>query len=107
MIWHVFFKELLDHWRDRRSVLASLILPFIGPLMLLAVFELVLDLEKERPLEVPIVGAEHAPRLVRHLVSNGVIVQPAPDDPWLTSKRTYWESTGQVTRRVLVGPPGR
>jgi DMSO/TMAO reductase YedYZ molybdopterin-dependent catalytic subunit len=34
-------------------------------------------------------------------------VQPAPDDPWLTGKRTYWESTGQVTRRVLVGAPGR
>ena len=31
-------------------------------------------------------------------------VQPAPDDPWLAGKRTYWESTGQVTRRVLVGP---
>jgi DMSO/TMAO reductase YedYZ molybdopterin-dependent catalytic subunit len=34
-------------------------------------------------------------------------IQPAPDDPWLTGKRTYWESTGQVTRRVLVAPPGR
>ena len=34
-------------------------------------------------------------------------VQPAPDDPWLAGKRTYWESNGQVTRRVLVGPPGR
>ncbi len=33
--------------------------------------------------------------------------QPAPDDPWIANKRTYWESTGQVTRRVLVGPPGR
>ena len=29
-------------------------------------------------------------------------VQPAPDDPWLTAKRTFWESTGQVTRRVRV-----
>ena len=34
-------------------------------------------------------------------------VQPAPDDPWLAGKRTYWESTGQVTRRVLVRSPGR
>ncbi len=33
-------------------------------------------------------------------------VQPAPDDPWLTGKKTYWESNGQVTRRVLVRPPG-
>ena len=29
-------------------------------------------------------------------------VQPAPDDPLLASKKTYWESNGQITRRVLV-----
>lgn len=29
-------------------------------------------------------------------------VQPAPDDPFLRSKRTYWESNGQITRRVLI-----
>ena len=29
-------------------------------------------------------------------------VQPAPDDPVLALKRTYWESNGQVTRRILI-----
>jgi DMSO/TMAO reductase YedYZ molybdopterin-dependent catalytic subunit len=29
-------------------------------------------------------------------------VQPAPDDPFLASKRTYWESNGQITRRVMI-----
>lgn len=29
-------------------------------------------------------------------------IQPALDDPRLTSKRTYWESNGQVTRRVRL-----
>jgi DMSO/TMAO reductase YedYZ molybdopterin-dependent catalytic subunit len=29
-------------------------------------------------------------------------MQPAPDDPFLASKRTYWESNGQITRRVLT-----
>jgi DMSO/TMAO reductase YedYZ molybdopterin-dependent catalytic subunit len=29
-------------------------------------------------------------------------VQPAPDDPFLASKRTYWESNGQITRRVNI-----
>jgi DMSO/TMAO reductase YedYZ molybdopterin-dependent catalytic subunit len=29
-------------------------------------------------------------------------VQPAPDDPFLASKRTYWESNGQITRRVSI-----
>jgi DMSO/TMAO reductase YedYZ molybdopterin-dependent catalytic subunit len=29
-------------------------------------------------------------------------VQPAMDDPWITKKHTYWESNGQVTRRVSI-----
>lgn len=29
-------------------------------------------------------------------------VQPAPDDPWIANKHTYWESNGQVTRRVMI-----
>ena len=29
-------------------------------------------------------------------------VQPAPDDPFLASKMTFWESNGQITRRVRI-----
>ena len=29
-------------------------------------------------------------------------VQPAPDDPFLTSRVTYWEANGQITRRVRI-----
>jgi DMSO/TMAO reductase YedYZ molybdopterin-dependent catalytic subunit len=29
-------------------------------------------------------------------------VQPAPDEPFLASKRTYWESNGHITRRVMI-----
>jgi DMSO/TMAO reductase YedYZ molybdopterin-dependent catalytic subunit len=29
-------------------------------------------------------------------------VQPAPDDPYLAGKSTYWESNGQITRRVRI-----
>jgi DMSO/TMAO reductase YedYZ molybdopterin-dependent catalytic subunit len=29
-------------------------------------------------------------------------MQPAPEDPFLASKRTFWESNGQITRRVLI-----
>ncbi len=29
-------------------------------------------------------------------------VQPAPDDPFLAGKVTFWESNGQITRRVLI-----
>lgn len=37
----------------------------------------------------------------RAIDANGNI-QPAMDDPWIAKKHTYWESNGQVTRRVLV-----
>jgi DMSO/TMAO reductase YedYZ molybdopterin-dependent catalytic subunit len=29
-------------------------------------------------------------------------VQPAPDDPLLAGKKTYWESNGQITRQVKI-----
>jgi DMSO/TMAO reductase YedYZ molybdopterin-dependent catalytic subunit len=29
-------------------------------------------------------------------------VQPAMSDPWIAKKHTYWESNGQVTRRIQV-----
>ena len=30
--------------------------------------------------------------------------QPAMDDPWIAKKHTYWESNGQITRRVAIVP---
>jgi DMSO/TMAO reductase YedYZ molybdopterin-dependent catalytic subunit len=29
-------------------------------------------------------------------------IQPAPDDPFLASKRTFWENNGHITRRVII-----
>jgi hypothetical protein len=29
-------------------------------------------------------------------------VQPAPDDPVIANKKTYWESNGQITRHVRI-----
>ncbi len=29
-------------------------------------------------------------------------VQPAPNDPIIADKRTYWESNGQITRTVVI-----
>ena len=30
-------------------------------------------------------------------------IQPAMDDPWIANKLTFWESNGQITRRVNTG----
>jgi DMSO/TMAO reductase YedYZ molybdopterin-dependent catalytic subunit len=48
------------------------------------------------------------PRPGEHAVTSRAIdaagqVQPAMDDPLIANKRTYWESNGQVTRRVRIG----
>jgi hypothetical protein len=29
-------------------------------------------------------------------------VQPAPDDPIITSRRTYWEANQQITRTIVL-----
>jgi DMSO/TMAO reductase YedYZ molybdopterin-dependent catalytic subunit len=33
---------------------------------------------------------------------NHGVIQPAPDDPFLASRRTYWENNGQVNRTVQI-----
>jgi DMSO/TMAO reductase YedYZ molybdopterin-dependent catalytic subunit len=48
-----------------------------------------------------------APSPGEHTVTSRAIdaagrVQPAPDDPSIADKRTYWESNGQVTRRIRI-----
>jgi DMSO/TMAO reductase YedYZ molybdopterin-dependent catalytic subunit len=41
-------------------------------------------------------------RITSRAVDTAGNVQPAMDDPLIASKHTYWESNGQVTRRVLI-----
>ena len=45
-------------------------------------------------------SGEHA--VTARAVDTGGEVQPAPDDPFLAGKQTFWESNGQVTRRVRI-----
>ena len=50
-------------------------------------------------------GAHHSAG--SHTVASRAIdidgdIQPAPDDPYLASRRTYWENNGQITRTVLI-----
>jgi sodium transport system permease protein len=77
----IAIKELMDHLRDRRSVLGSFILPIVGPLLLVGIFQLVANLQRERPLALPVIGAEAAPRLIAHLRAQGIDILPAPADP--------------------------
>jgi DMSO/TMAO reductase YedYZ molybdopterin-dependent catalytic subunit len=42
-------------------------------------------------------------RIASRAIDTDGSIQPPPDDPFLASRRTYWESNGQITRRVTVG----
>jgi len=81
----VFIKELLDNFRDRRVILNTLILgPLLGPVLFSVMISFVAKQETERmesALELPVVGAENAPNLVAWLERQGVVIEPAPDDP--------------------------
>ena len=81
MIRRVMLKELVDHARDRRSVVGSFVLPVMGPLLLLGVFQLVSDLSRDRALSLPVVGSEFAPRLIDYLEASGAEILPAPMFP--------------------------
>ncbi len=81
----VFLKEFVDNFRDRRTLMSAL---FFGPLFGPALFAVVTSImvqktvsDIEKPLEMPVAGAELAPNLVSYLKSNNVDVMDAPADP--------------------------
>lgn len=102
-IWIILSKEMLDNARDLRSLLGSLSSSIFLPLLLIPLIIVVgrmMNYEAiEAPLQVPVVGAENAPRLIAYLEQNNVIVQPAPADP----KSAVAEGNFEV---VLVIPEG-
>ena len=81
----VFLKEVRENLRDRRTVLNTLI---TGPLMAPLIFVLLIngivsrELDKaEKPLPVPVIGAEQAPNLIEALRQNGVVIEAPIAEP--------------------------
>ena len=83
--WIVLKKELLDLIRDRRTLVISLLMgPLLGPALMVGLITLIASKEMDRaekPLKLPVVGAEHAPNLVDWLSTMNVEIKPAPADP--------------------------
>jgi sodium transport system permease protein len=81
----VLRKETKENIRDRRAIFNSLLLgPLLFPLMFIGIVWFTTSAEQERfeaVLEIPVVGAERAPSLVRFLEQHGVVIKPAPEDP--------------------------
>jgi len=81
----VLRKEVKENFRDRRAIFNSLLLgPILFPLMFVALVWFTTSTEEERAektLEVPVVGAQNAPSLMRFLRQQGMVIKPAPADP--------------------------
>jgi sodium transport system permease protein len=81
----VFLKEIVDNLRDRRTLASALIMgPVFGPVL----FAFVINLSIERSLddvdksmELPVVGQQHAPNLVRYLESRNIEIVAGPENP--------------------------
>ncbi|QSQ12600.1 ABC transporter permease [Myxococcus landrumensis] len=77
----VFRKEMRDHLRDRRSLLTVMMLPVLGPLMTLLTLQMVASMmRRDQPVELAVVGREHAPSLMSFLERQGAILKEAPQD---------------------------
>ena len=80
----VFLKEILDNLRDRRTLASALIMgPIFGPVLFAFVINLSIERsldDVERTMELPVIGQEHAPNLVRYLESRNIDVVDGPED---------------------------
>lgn len=80
----VFFKEIVDNLRDRRTLMSALIMgPIFGPVMFAFIINLSIDRaldDAESTMELPVVGQERAPNLMRFLESRNIDIVDGPED---------------------------
>ncbi len=80
----VFVKEVIDNFRDRRTLASALIMgPLFGPLLFAFVINLSIERsldDVDRKLEVPVIGQQYAPNLMRYLESHNIEVVDGPAD---------------------------
>ena len=80
----VFLKEVMENLRDRKTVVNALVMgPLLGPVFFAMMMSFIISKQldsAEKPLELAVAGAEHAPNLVGWLRRQGVEVSTAPED---------------------------
>jgi len=81
----VFKKEVRENLRDRRALFNSLLLgPLLFPVLFVGLMWFLESAEQERAektLELPVVGAQFAPSLIRFLEQQGAVILPEPENP--------------------------
>ncbi len=83
--WQIVFrKEVLDNFRDRRTLLSALLMgPLFGPILFAFVINLSLkqSLSSDtEALQLPVIGQQHAPNLLEYLKSNNIDIIDGPAD---------------------------
>ena len=100
----VFAKEVIDNVRDRRTLASALIMgPLFGPMLFAFVISLSIERsldDVDKILQVPVIGQEHAPNLIRYLASHNINVAAGPVD-----RETAIESVSAGTHDVIVLVP--
>jgi len=80
----VFIKEVIDNFRDRRTLASALIMgPLFGPMLFAFVINLSIERsldDIDRTMELPVIGQQHAPNLMRYLQSHNIEVIAGPAD---------------------------
>lgn len=80
----VFKKEVLDNFRDRRTLISALLMgPLFGPLLFAFVINLSIERslsDVDKTLDLPVIGVENAPNLMRYLTSRNIDVVAGPSD---------------------------
>lgn len=80
----VFKKEVLDNFRDRRTLISALLMgPLFGPLLFAFVINLSIERslsDVDKTLDLPVIGSENAPNLMRYLQSRNIDVVAGPSD---------------------------
>ncbi len=80
----VFKKEVIDNFRDRRTLASALLMgPLLGPMLFAFIINLSIERslsDADNPMDLPVIGAEHAPNLTRYLESRNIIIVDGPVD---------------------------
>jgi sodium transport system permease protein len=68
-------KEILETLRERRTLVSLLLGPLFGPILFTVIINMTVSrnlTSLDEVLEVPILGAEHAPNLIAHLRARSI-----------------------------------
>jgi sodium transport system permease protein len=87
----VYLKEVRENLRDRRTIMSAFLTgPLLGPIIMVMLLNITLNrqLDKaEKPLPVPMAGAEYAPNLINALKAQGIVPKPAIANPELAVRK--------------------